>query len=299
MRLPVLAMSFVVVGAVFACGKSGGGGGGGGSGTMVDGPPMGVITDGPPLVGMPFMLTYPDIQVTAGEENTQCIWMKLSNTTPIKVHQVMNVLSTSSHHLIVYKDDQDTTEQTTPVNCQPFSGALNATGKIEPIVITQKKMDEVTLPDGVAYTLAPNQMIRLEMHYINTTEMTQTANATATFYAADPATIQFEAGILFNGTPDVSVPANQQTSLHEYLSLPSYIDLSQAHIFAITGHEHHLGTGVVVNVAGGSGSAGPLTNVYNPTPFLWAEPATETFSTPFSIPQGGGWDFTCTWNNTT
>ena len=48
----------------------------------------------------------------AGRENTQCIWVRLGNTTEIKVHQMHNVLSDGSHHLIVYKDDMDTIEQT-------------------------------------------------------------------------------------------------------------------------------------------------------------------------------------------
>ena len=44
-------------------------------------------------------------------------------------------------------DNSDTTEQTTPTPCQPFTGALNTTGMIAPIAITQKKDDEITLPN--------------------------------------------------------------------------------------------------------------------------------------------------------
>jgi hypothetical protein len=284
-----LAVRIVIIVGLAGCGKS--------AGHMADAPLMQMFTDGPPLSGSAFTLTYPDITVQPGEENTQCIWLNLSNTAPIKVHQVHNILSNNTHHLIVYKDDMDTTEQTTPVNCQPFSGALNSTGKIEPIVITQKKDDELTLPDTVAYTLAAGQMIKLEMHYINTTETASPANAMVNFFAADPSTIQNEAGVLFNGSLDIDIGSNQTAMLHEFIQLPSYMDLSKSNIFAITGHEHHLGTGVTVNV--GPGSAGPLTSIYNPQPFLWAEPATATFNTPFSVPYGGGFDLTCTWDNTT
>ena len=296
-RSALIVCTFVGLGA--GCGKSPGNGdkvdapksGGGSDGSI------GVITDAPPLVGTPYSLTYPTIQVSPGEENTQCIWLNLGNTAPIKVHQVHNILSNNTHHLIVYKDDMDTTEQTTPVNCQPFSGALNTSGAIEPIVITQDKDDILTLPDGVAYTLGSNQMIKLEMHYINTGEVGSAAFADVNFYAVDPSTIQNEAGVLFNGSLDVSLPPNQQTTLHEFIQLPSYMDLSKSNIFAVTGHEHHLGTGVTINV--GPGSAGPLTSIYNPNPFLWAEPATAYFTPPFGVPDGGGFDLTCTWNNTT
>jgi len=212
------------------------------------------------------------------------------------------VLSQSSHHLILYKDDMDTTEQTTPMPCQPFTGALNTTGMIAPIVITQKKDDELTLPSGVAYTLAPHQMIKIEMHYINSSDTDQMATATVNFFAADPSTITDEAAILFNGSPDIGsdpkagIPAGSQFTLHQFFTVPSYLDLSQSHIFAITGHEHQFGTNVEVNVA--PSKNGPMTSVYKPNPFVWSEPETTNQDPPFAVPTGGGFDFTCSWDNT-
>jgi hypothetical protein len=200
--------------------------------------------------------------------------------------------------LIVYKDDMDTTEQPTPMPCQPFTGALNTTGMIQPLAITQKHADEITLPDGVAYTFDANQMIKLEMHYINTGDTDAMGSATVDFYSADPATIQYEAGLLFTGTPDISLaPSPSPQTVHEFFTVPSYLDLSQSKIFAMTGHEHSLGTGVVINVA--DTPTGTLTPVYNPDPFLWNEPATETYAQPWGIPVGGGLDISCTWVNTT
>src|ERR1051325_7614541 len=117
---------------VIGCGSSGPSG------------PQPTITDGPPLSGDKYELTWGPVQVAPGQESTQCIWVRLPITTELKVHQLLDTLSPSSHHLIVYKDDKDTTEQTTPMPCQPFTGALNTTGMIAPIAITQKKDDEIT-----------------------------------------------------------------------------------------------------------------------------------------------------------
>src|SRR5579883_2589290 len=100
-----VAIGFVLAAGLAGCGKS--------PSHTADAPIMQMFGDGPPLSGSDFMLAYPDITVQPGEENTQCVWMKLSNTTPIKVHQVHNILSNNTHHLIVYKDNADTTEQTT------------------------------------------------------------------------------------------------------------------------------------------------------------------------------------------
>ena len=256
-----------------------------------------VPADAPPLTGDMYRLSYGPVTIEPGQEGTRCIWLRLSNPTEIKVRQVHNQLSSSSHHLIVYKDDQDTTEQTTPIDCEPFTGALNTTGKIAPIVITQKADDQLTLPERVAYTLAPQQMIKIEMHYLNATDAPIDATATVDFYAADPSTIDHEANLLFIGSPDIDLAPGETETLHQFFKVPSYVDFSASKIFAITGHTHKLGTDVQVRVA--PSKTGPMTDVYSPATFLWSEPETTTHDPPFSVPQGGGFDFECTWTNTT
>ena len=281
---------------VAACGKS-----------PSSGADANVFADGPPLSGDKYSLTWGPVSVAPGQEDTQCIWLKLGNDAEIKVHQLHDVLSASSHHLIVYKDDMDTTEQLTPTPCQPFTGALNTTGMISPIAITQKHDDEITLPADVAYTFAPHQMIKLEMHYINSADQTAMAQASVDFFAADPATIKYEAGLLFTGSPDIGPMNSQQRAsgiapgqsftLHEFFTVPSSFDLSKhPKIFAITGHEHKYGTDA--RLAVGDSPTGTMTDVYTPMPFQWAEPATANFPTPFEIPAGGGLDMTCSWTNT-
>jgi Copper type II ascorbate-dependent monooxygenase, C-terminal domain len=284
-------MHRILLASIFVIGC--GGGGGTTDGNSGDDAPA----DATPISGEMHRLSYGPVTIQPGEEGTRCIWVRLSNATEIKVRQVHNQLSSSSHHLIVYKDDMDTTEQTTPVDCQPFTGALNTTGMIAPIVITQKPDDLLTLPDKVGYTLKPNQMVKIEMHYLNATDMPIDALATVDFYAVDPATIEHEANILFIGSPDIDIAPGETKTLHQFFTTPSYLDFSQSNVFAITGHTHKLGTNVSVRVA--PGKTGPMTDVYSPTPFSWSEPLTKTHSPPFSIPKTGGFDFECTYTNTT
>jgi hypothetical protein len=283
-----LVFSVVSLLATVACHKATTGGGGGDD--------MGT-PDAPSLVGEKYTITWGPVMVPPGMESTQCIWVKLPNTGVLKVHQMHNVLSSSSHHLIVYKDDKDTVEQTTPVACQPFTGALNTAGNIAPLAITQKKDDQITLPDGVAYYLGANQMMKVEMHYINSTDTDQVATATVDLYAADPATIHDEAGLLFAGSPDIDILPGQDFMLHQYLTMPASLDLSAAHVFAITGHTHRLGTNVQINVS--PSKTGPMTPVYTPAPFVWSEPVTQAQTPDFSVPKGGGFDFTCNFHNDT
>jgi hypothetical protein len=292
MRSLVASVSFSLLAA--ACGSSGG--------KTIDAHPGGVDSGGtidsatnsdggiPPGA---LQLKYPDVDVPGGIEKTQCVVVNLHNANMLRIHEVHNQLSQLSHHLIVYTTT-DTTEQPVPFDCQPFTDTLDPT-KGAPIMITQKKDDDLVLPSGVAFTFAPNQMIRLEMHYINTTDTDATANATVNFVPMDEAAFQNEAGFLFIGDPDINIMAHSTFTLGPVF-FPIPPEYAGVNFFDITGHEHHLGTNVVIQT--GPGSGGPFTDVYNLPAFNWASPDTVQFNPPFQIPAGGGFNFTCSWDNT-
>jgi hypothetical protein len=253
----------------------------------------------PPLTGDKYSLTYGPITVPPGMEDTQCVNLRLSNTAAIKVHQMRNLLSGGSHHLIVYKDDMETTERATPYACTPFTGALNLSGMVAPVMITQKAEDALTLPDRVAYTFAPNQMIRIEMHFINSGDAPIEVSATSEFYAVPESEIDHEANILFIGTPDIDIPAGAMMDIQAYFT-PSRasLDLAGAKFFAITGHTHKHGRNVTVSTATTSGGA--RTSVYAPSPFEWSEPETTVHEPEFIVPEGqqSGFDIKCSYHNT-
>ena len=131
---------------------------------------------GNPVTGDRYAVTWGPITVQPQEEDTRCVTLRLGNTTPIKVHQMRNTLSTLSHHFIVYRDNAATAESTTPTPCQPFAGTLNPQAGASPIMVTQMAEEVMTLPDRVGYSFGADQFVRLEMHFINAT---QVANAIA------------------------------------------------------------------------------------------------------------------------
>ena len=294
---------------------SSGGGSGGGSGSSSGAVPLDAAAPDGDIITTPdagggtsaYTVQFGPIQVSPGEENTQCIVVPLGNTGSIHVGQIHDLLGTASHHMILYKVAAQAT-QATPFACQPFQGALNpANGN--PLIISQKADDTLTLPQGVAFTLDPNQMVRLEMHYINANPtQTVTLVTTSTLTTIPDADYKYDASFLFIGDPQITIPPNATfTTGEQYFALPAQYnssiffalpdDYAQSQFFAITGHEHQLGTDVTVSLAADANDPG--TPIYDVPGWLWSEPATVTADPPFTVPSGGGFRFTCNWTNTT
>ena len=278
-RLPyVCALALTVVAA--GCGGSNGGNGsagsggngggsagagGGGAGGMGGAGGTGGSGGGTTTATGPWTVQFGPIDVGPGIEKTQCVVKRLGNTNAIHVGAIHNQLGDASHHMIVYQV-ADTVEQTTPFDCQPFQDTLDPK-KGAPLVISQKKDETLQLPPGVGFSLDANQMIRLEMHYINASP-TKTATLISTATLSETVNFTDEAAFLFVGDPTISVPVGMYTfPTPEYFPLSAtHADFSKAKFFALTGHEHQWGTGVEIWTA--TGANDPGTVVYNPSNFI-------------------------------
>lgn len=245
------------------------------------------------LTSSTYVVDFPAITIAPGSENTQCVVKRLGNDELIRVHQIHNVLPQGSHHLIVYRT-ADTEEKTTPYDCDPFLDALDPS-KGSTVMVTQKHDETLTLPTGVAFSMPAGQMVRLEMHYINTTAAPIDVSATSTFVTIPAKDFKDEADFLFVGTPDIDIPAHSKMTIGPtFFQLPHEL-LGDAKFFGITGHTHQWGTNVTVAAA--DTKDGPDKAVYDVPGWLWSEPATLIHEPTFSIPQGGGFRFTCDYNN--
>ncbi len=197
--------------------------------------------------------------------------------------------------MVVYRSD-DTEEMLTPFECQPFVDTLDPT-KGSPMVISQKDDDTITLPPGVAYTLDPDQMIRLELHYINASDQATTVTASSTFTTIPDADYQNEADIMFIGDADISIPAHSPLTLGPIYFQPEG-RFDGVNFYAITGHEHQWGTGVTVAVAP-SATPGNDTSIYDVPNWKWSDPLTVYPDPPFQAVyrRAAACRFTCTWEN--
>ncbi len=252
------------------------------------------LPDGNPG-GQEYTLTWGPVEVGPLEEDTRCVTLRLGNDIPLKIDRIHNTLGTASHHFIVYRVAEGEINET-PTPCFPFVDTLDPTAGA-PLMITQRPDEVLQLPDGVGFSLPADQLIRLEMHFINAGTEPVMAEATTELHAMADADFEQEADFLFIGNPDIQLPSSPsvQTLGPTYFPIPQGLD--GASVFAITGHTHKLGVDVEVETA--TAADAPGTVVYDPTAFSWSEPETVIHDPPFTIPADGGFRFTCSWLNDT
>jgi len=240
--------------------------------------------------GTTYALSLGTWTMNPAEETTRCVVKRLGNQNTLRVSRITTELARGSHHFIVYKSP-DTVEQTTPFPCTPFTETLG--GSTVPLMISQTRNETLTLPEGVAFELPANQMIRLEAHFLNYFPDPIETGAEVTFEEAPP-TATTLADFMFYGTTQVFIPAGQSvTTPWKFHSVPSGLN-----VFGLTGHTHALGTNVEIQKSPARTSAG--TSVYPPPgqPFDWAEAPVAYFTPPLAF-TGDGFRFRCSWNNTT
>ena len=252
--------------------------------------PDGSVNPGPG--GDSYRLEWGPITAQPSEEDTRCVLRRLPTSAPIRVGQLINQLGGFSHHMIVYRTN-DTEERLEPYPCDPFTDTLDPS-RGAPLTVTQRGEETITLPDGVAYTLEPGQMIRIELHYINYSAEAVELSASTTLVTVPEADFEFEADFLFIGNIDIDLdPRSPATVGPAYLALPP--QLEGVNFFSITGHTHQWGTNVSVDVAASSDDPGRP--VYDVAGWNWDEPDTIYHEPPFQVPSGGGFRFACDYEN--
>jgi hypothetical protein len=229
------------------------------------------------------------IAVAAGEEKTVCIVKSLDNAEDIVATSFVSDLAPGSHHLIVYRSTA-TAEQLTPVTCNPFEGLLS--GDVPIVIVTRGHLD-YEMPSGVGIKLAKGQLIKIEAHYINTTGAplqgigSVKVNGTPIAQAGN---FQ-QADVALWGTSSINVPAQASFSTPVYFQK----GIAGTKLFALTTHEHHLGTGAQVWESAKAGDVGQqLSN--DPD---WANPTLVTLPQPIAFDGTNGLSYQCEWKNTT
>lgn len=256
------------------------------------------VNSNQPVETEPFELEFRLDDVPPGIEGTRCIQMRLPNTEPVAIGRLVNTISSSSHHFVVSslaerpEGEPPLEENLTPTECRPFQAPLLGS----PLAITQKHEDAYSLPPGIGYALVPHQMIHLELHYINSGTEPVNISAKSQLIPLKAGELVHEASVMVVGNLNVSIPPNSEHTLGPtYREVPA--DYEGVSIYAMTGHTHRYGTNVHVDTV--DAPNGSITPRYALDNFVWDAPEVVTFNPAFKIPRGGGFSYTCQWNNPT
>ncbi len=231
------------------------------------------------------------IDLAPSQETTVCIVTQIDNTDPLYVTHILADLAPGSHHLIIYQAPDTTALQATPQPCRPFAGITSGE---KPIMIVEKPHDDLVFPPNVALKFDAHQKVKLEAHYINTTAQPLKGSGTVRFEGLPPdkAAGIIESNLAFWGPFGFTLPPHAVTQ--GAMQFQSAIAGTKG--FALTTHQHHLGTHVRVwsSASAGDTSAAPIADTTD-----WAEPPLYRLTPELSFDGTNGLSFQCEWNNTT
>lgn len=231
--------------------------------------------------------------IPAFSEATECVVRRLGNDVPVHINRIQNDLGGISHHLIVYRAPATTPEQAEPAPCDSIENLIDSDNG-QPLMITQRTVENLQLPEGISFDMEVDQLIRMELHYVNPGSEPIDVMVTSTFYPIADADYLASADLLFVGSPDMEIPPGSSYTLGPVYNPYSW-ELGESKIFGITGHTHQWGTNVYVELAAAEDQPG--TPLYDLVDFDYDEPETLYLDPPVTLPQGGGFRFQCDWNN--
>jgi hypothetical protein len=141
--------------------------------------------------------------------------------------------------------------------------------------------------------MQPNQMLRIEAHYLNATTTDLQGQGTVTFRGAPlSAAPPFqEAEVLVWGTTKISIPAQSTFSTGPLFQAGA----PGMHFFSVSTHEHRLGTRMQVWSSASPGDR----SVQLADDADWANPSWRMLDAPIDFDGDNGLSFQCDWANTT
>lgn len=237
--------------------------------------------------GATFSVTGGPYGVSPGDESTICVVRNLGNPAAARVAAIHTSLEPGSHHMIVSRVNGNATVDVEEL-CSPFEGGLGAS---DTLFIAEQPQASLIYPDGAALEISANQLIRIEIHYLNYYPQSIDVSGTVDFELVPPAAGETSpAQFKFDGSLSLYLPANQLTTKVSSHSVPA-----GAHVFALTSHTHKLGVKATIHRTLAGGQKGELLHESN----SWADPPLDQFDPPLVFASGEGLELTCEYNNPT
>ena len=232
-----------------------------------------------PAEGMQLAMAFP---VESGAEVHVCRRFVLPEGAELEVEKLEHAYSAGAHHIIAYREDIAAAEVDDGYfDCGDIAG---------PFVYSEQSARATShYPDGVGMRLSGGQVLRVEIHFVNTTGERVDADARLNLWWAQ-APLEIEAGSLFLYDRDISIPAGGKWTARMHCEIPEDIEL-----LYLLPHTHKLGTALRGWISGGGLDAPQL--------FLeskgYDDLHTRVLEAPVKVRAGQAIDFECDYENTT
>jgi hypothetical protein len=220
-------------------------------------------------------------KVDAGKETVVCRELVVAGDAAIEVERLEHESSPGTHHIHVYRSSTPA-EKVSPgvFECGDLAGPL--------VYTTQKARESTRFPPGVGVKLGKGEVVRLELHYLNTTGAAAEAELQLNlWFARSPLTA--EAGSFFMYDHDIAVPAHGTMTTRMHCEIPA--DIS---IMSLLPHVHTHGRAERMYLSG-KGLATPKLLVDSRG---FGDLETRAFDdTPIAVKAGQALDFECDFKN--
>ncbi len=221
------------------------------------------------------------VKVDAGAEVVVCRELVLPGDTAIEVGRIEHASSTGTHHVHAYRTSTPPDKVSPePFSCGDLAGPLFYTA--------EKEEDSTHFQPGIGVKFARGEVVRLELHYLDTGSAGTEPDLRVNLWFADKPLIA-EAGSFSMYDHDLAVPPHGSAKARMHCEIPADISIT-----SLLPHLHAHGTGERITL-GGPGLVKPQLLVDS---HGYGDLETRSFdAAPILVKAGQALDFECDFQN--
>jgi hypothetical protein len=178
------------------------------------------------------------LSIGAGTETTLCQFVKMpaGKSYMISAH---HEYTPGSHHMLLYRTDVTTIDPSLSgvQDCYEGGGGTIMSHVRGVLYGSQEPMGMTMLPDGVGYEIQSEEVLLLQVHYLNATMQPLDSTVKVTLHTV-PQKVANLAGVLFFYDPFIDVPPMSTATANARCTLPQDITL-----LGVFPHYHARGVG--------------------------------------------------------
>jgi len=255
-----------------------------------------------PLDGLQLHVdTFP---VVANHERELFTYVPLNNTEDVYINRFDIALRPGSHHFILYtypdytpadvvpnpmeiRDLRDDNDSYVDENGRDLFDGRQMQYAI-PIVISQSRRLDFSLPEGVAMRLPPDSGIDLNVHYANYSDAAIEGEAFVNLHLLEADEVEHVAEIFALSNFDILLPAGEVTTLEK-----EFVFKEDRQVVQLVSHTHDRMTDFTAEIIGGDRNGETIYRSFD-----WEHPAPLRFDPPLFMEQGQGLRVRATYDNT-